>query len=49
MLVGEKVLPERFSDDFTRLLRRYQVCRVQGHCIRLLMMTSLRQGRWDHT
>lgn len=26
MLVGEEVLPERFSDDFTRLLRRYQVC-----------------------
>jgi len=25
MLVGEEVLPERFSDDFARLLRTYQV------------------------
>lgn len=25
MLVGEEVLPDRFSDDFARLLRRYQV------------------------
>jgi len=27
MLVGEEVLPERFLDDFARLLRRYQVRR----------------------
>ena len=25
LLVGEEVLPERFLDDFTRLLRRYRV------------------------
>ena len=47
MLVGEKVLPERFSDDFTRLLRRYQVRTMHG--VRgILLLGSLLQQSWAH-